>query len=95
MAKRPDFTNDRAGSGKQPGLTVIPPPRMNLNDLDGIRREMQRVYREMRGRLVESQEGYRYVMVLGEMRKMIEACEHGKRLAALERAMEGKIDGND
>lgn len=95
MAKRPDFTNDRAESGKQPGLALIPPPRMNINDMDGIRREMQRVYRDMRGRLVDSQEGYRYVMVLAEMRKMIEACEHGRRLAALERAMEGRINGND
>lgn len=84
MAKRPDFTNDRAESGKQPGITVIPPPRMNLNDMDGIRREMQRVYREMRGRRVDSQEGYRYVMVLAEMRKMLEACDLAKRVAALE-----------
>lgn len=95
MAKRPDSTNDRAAGGKQAGLTVIPPPRMNINDMDGIRREMQRVYRDMRGRCVDSQEGYRYVMVLAEMRKMIEACEHAKRLAALERAMEGRINGHD
>lgn len=91
MAKRPDSTNDRAAGGKQAGLTVIPPPRMNLNNLDGIRREMARVYRDMRGRNIDTQEGYRCVMVLGEMRKMFEVCELEKRIDALE----GGNDGHD
>lgn len=89
MAKRPDSTNDRAAGGKQAGLTVIPPPRMNLNNLDGIRREMARVYRDMRGRNIDTQEGYRCVMVLGEMRKMFEVCELEKRIDALEGGHDG------
>ncbi len=89
MAKRPDSTNDRAAGGKQPGLAVLPPPRMNLNNLDGVRREMARVYRDMRSGTANTQDGYRCVMVLGEMRKMFEVCELEKRLAALEGGNDG------
>jgi hypothetical protein len=63
---------------------------MNLTDLNGVRREMARVYRDMRGRKVDTQDGYRLVMVLGELRKMFEVCELEKRLVALE----GGNDGN-
>jgi len=62
---------------------------MNVNDLDGIRREMARVYRDMRGRNLDTQEGYRLVMVLGEMRKMFEVCKFEKRIAALEGGEDG------
>lgn len=89
MAKRPDSTSGLAESGKQAGLVVLPPPRMNLNDLEGVRREMARVYRDMRSGKVGTQDGYRYVMVLGEMRKMFEACVYERRLAALERMANG------
>lgn len=90
MAKRPDSTNDRAESGKQAGLVLLPAPRINLNDLDGLRREMARVYRDMRGGRVPSQDGARLVYVLGELRKVFEACDLAKRIAALE----GGNDGN-
>lgn len=89
MAKRPDSTNDRAAGGKQPELLLIPAPRINLNDLDGLRREMARVYRDMRGGRVPSQDGARLVYVLGELRKVFEVCDLGKRIAALERGHDG------
>lgn len=85
MAKRPDSTNDKATSGKPAELMVLPAPRINLNDLDGLRREMARVYRDMRGGRVHSQDGARLVYVLSELRKMFEACDLEKRIAALER----------
>lgn len=90
MAKQPDSTNDRARDGKQAALVVLPAPRINLNDLDGLRREMARVYRDMRGGRVHSQDGARLVYVLGELRKVFEACDLEKRIAALE----GGHDGN-
>ncbi len=90
MAKRPDSTNDRAESGKQAALVVLPAPRINLNDLDGLRREMARVYRDTRGGRVHSQDGARLVYILGELRKVFEACDLEKRIAALE----GGSDGN-
>lgn len=89
MAKRPDFTNDRAESGKQAALVVLPSPRINLNDLDGLRREMARVYRDMRGGRVHSQDGARLVYVLGELRKVFEVCDLDKRIAALEGGDDG------
>lgn len=89
MAKRPDSTNDRALDGKQTALVVLPAPRINLNDLDGLRREMARVYRDMRGGRVHSQDGARLVYVLGELRKVFEVCDLEKRLAALEGGHDG------
>ena len=60
-------------------------PRLNLNDLDGVRREMAKVYKDMRGGVIPSQDGTRLVYVLGELRKMFEVCELEKRIEALER----------
>lgn len=90
MAKLADSTPDRAPGGNSAALVVLPAPRINLNDLDGVRREMARVYRDMRGGRVHSQDGARLVYVLGELRKMFEACDLEKRIAALE----GGHDGN-
>lgn len=77
-------TTDPAQSGKQTGLAVLPTPRLNLNDLDGIRREMARVYRDMRGQRVPTSDGARLVFVLSELRKLFEVCELEKRLSLLE-----------
>lgn len=90
MPKRPDSTNDRAPGGKQAALVVLPAPRINLNNLDGLRREMARVYRDMRGGRVPTQDGARLVYVLGELRRVFEVCDLEKRLAALE----GENDGH-
>ena len=61
-----------------------PTPRINLNNLDGVRREMSRVYRNMREGSIATQDGTRLVYVLGELRKMFEICELEKRLERLE-----------
>jgi hypothetical protein len=63
-----------------------PTPRMNLNNIDGVRREMSRVYRDMRAGTVATQDGTRLVYVLSELRKMFEVCELEKRLERLERS---------
>ena len=89
MAKRLDSTNDRAPGGKQAALVVLPAPRINLNNLEGLRREMARVYRDMRGGRVPTQDGARLVYVLGELRRVFEVCDLEKRLAALEGGNDG------
>ncbi|NDP48932.1 MAG: hypothetical protein GZ085_11215 [Sulfuriferula multivorans] len=89
MPKQPDYTKNPAPDGKQAALVVLPAPRMNLNDLDGLRREMARVYRDMRGGRIHSQDGARLVYVLGELRRVFESCELEKRLAALEWGHDG------
>lgn len=68
---------------------VLPAPRINLNNLDGLRREMARVYRDMRGGRVPTQDGARLVYVLGELRRVFEVCDLEKRIAALEGGNDG------
>lgn len=62
----------------------LPTPRINLHDMEALRREMGRVYRDMRGGTLQTQDGARLVYVLGEMRKLFEAVELERRIQALE-----------
>ena len=62
----------------------LPTPRMNLYNLEALRREMGRVYRDMRGGKLETQDGARLVYVLGEMRKLFETVELERRIQVLE-----------
>jgi hypothetical protein len=67
-------------------LTVLATPRrIDLKTLEQVRSEMARVYREMRNGNIESQDGTRFVYVLGQIGKLIEAEQIEQRLAALER----------
>jgi hypothetical protein len=66
-------------------LTPIPTPPINLHNLDAIRREMGRVYRDMRNRKIDSQDGTRLVYVLSQMAKVHEIAVLEKKLAELER----------
>ena len=63
---------------------LLPTPRIDLKTVDDIRLEMARVYREMRGNVIETQHGTRLVYVLGQLGKLIELHEIEKRIAALE-----------
>ena len=38
-------------------LLPVPTPPINLHDLEAVRREMARVYRDMRGRKIDTQDG--------------------------------------
>ena len=67
-----------------------PTPRLNLNNLDSVRREMSRVYREMRGGTIATQDGTRLVYVLSELRKIFEVCELERRIDRLERSPQGQ-----
>lgn len=80
----PNLTTNAPSSQLMAVASTVPTPRLNLNDLDGVRREMARVYKDMRGGSIPSQDGARLVYVLGELRKMFEACELEKRIEALE-----------
>ena len=80
----PNLTANNPPSQLIAMTSTLPTPRLNLNVLDGVRREMARVYKDMRGGSIPSQDGARLVYVLGELRKMFEACELEKRIEALE-----------
>ncbi|MDE2295249.1 MAG: hypothetical protein KGL36_07285 [Gammaproteobacteria bacterium] len=62
----------------------LPSPRICLRDIDAIRREMGRVYRDARRGQIESTEAARLVYILAELRKTYEASTLERRLIALE-----------
>jgi hypothetical protein len=66
-------------------LLPVPTPPINLHDLEAVRREMARVYRDMRGRKIDSQDGTRLVYVLGQIAKVHEIAVLEKRLIDLEK----------
>ena len=61
-----------------------PPRRICLRDMDAIRREMGRVYRDARCGQIESSGAARLVYMLAELRKTYEVSVLERRLAALE-----------
>lgn len=66
-------------------LTVLPTPRrIDLKTAEQVRQEMAKVYRDMRGGKIDSQDGTRFVYVLGQIGKMIELADLEKRIEALE-----------
>lgn len=69
-------------------MELMPTPaRIDLKSINDIRLEMARVYREMRGNVIESQQGTRLVYVLAAMGKLIELHDIEQRIQDLE----GKI----
>ncbi len=65
-------------------LVAIPTPPINLHDLEAVRREMARVYRDMRGHLIDMQDGTRLVYALAQIGKLHEAVELERRITFLE-----------
>lgn len=82
--KERNYTKNNVASAAMGSVVVLPAPRLNLNNLEAVRREMARVYRDMRGSTISTQDGARMVYVLGELRKVFEAVDLEKRIAALE-----------
>jgi hypothetical protein len=67
------------------GLTVIPTPsRIDLKTIDDVRLEMARVYRDMRSRSIDTQDGTRLTYVLAQIGKLIESGELERRIESLE-----------
>jgi hypothetical protein len=68
-------------------LRVLPTPtrrKAQLTNLDGVRTEMARVYRDMESGKRDSQEGSRLVYVLTQIAKVLELTEIERRLIILE-----------
>lgn len=66
-------------------LRPVPTPALNLHDLEAVRREMARVYRAMKARTLDTQDGTRLVYVLTQIAKLHEAVDIARRLDELER----------
>jgi len=83
---RRKFTNAQPVSEATTELVVLPTPRaINLHNLDAVRREMARVYRDMRSNRIDSQDGARFVFALSQIAKMFEMCDLEHRIGQLER----------
>jgi len=65
-------------------MRVIPTPPINLHDMEAVRREMARVYRDMRSGRIDTQDGTRLVYSLTQIAKLHEAVELVRRLEKLE-----------
>ena len=81
-------TKDRPAGGDNSGIVLLPAPRIpraiNLNNLDAVRREMAKVYRDMRTRTIDSQDGARMIFALSQIGKMFELTQLERRIDALE-----------
>ena len=69
------------------GELMPTPAKIDLKSIDDIRLEMARVYREMRGDVIETQKGTRLVYVLAAIGKLIELHELEQRIQDLEGKM--------
>lgn len=65
-------------------LRELTPPRINLSSSADVRRELTKVYRDVRQGRLDPSEGTKLGYMLDLMRKMIEAEELEKRLARIE-----------
>lgn len=68
-------------------LALVPTPqrrKAQLDKLEGVRREMSRVYRDMESGKRDSQDGSRLVYVLTQIAKVLELTEIERRLTAIE-----------
>ncbi len=84
MARRIS-TTDRAETLDGATLLPVPTPPINLHDVEAVRREMARVYRAMKARTIDTQDGTRLVYVLTQIAKLHEIVEIERRIDELER----------
>lgn len=66
-------------------LLPVRTPPINLHDLDAVRREMARVYRDMRTTKIDSQDGTRLIYALAQIGKLHESADLEHRVGELER----------
>ena len=69
------------------GARIPAPSKIKLNELEDVRREMARVYREARSGKMDASEAGRFAYILTGIGKLIEATEIEKRLAQMERKL--------
>lgn len=81
-------TENNGESGASVGVVLPPTPRINLSTAEDIRREMARVYREARGKTMDTNEASRLIYMLSQITKAYELGVVEKRLAELERTIE-------
>jgi hypothetical protein len=80
------FDCTRKSINLQSGIEVlkVPPPRLNLSTSEDVRREMARVYREARSRLIEPSEATKLVFILTQILRAHEQVVLENRITDLE-----------
>ena len=68
-------------------LSPTPQPKIDLHDAHAIRREMARLYRDMRNGHISTQDGTRLAYVLDMVRKAHDTAILQDRLELLERTL--------
>ncbi len=63
------------------------PPKIDLRNLESVRREMGKVYREMRSGELPPEQGTRLVYVLDRIGKLIEVEQIEQRMNELEKRL--------
>jgi hypothetical protein len=81
-AKFPAVTIDAAS-----GTCTPTPPKIKLNSLEDVRREMATVYREARGGRMDASEAGRFAYILSGIGKLIEATDIERRIVQMERKL--------
>ncbi len=81
VAKRTEIAEQKREGAR---IEVLPSPRLNLSSVEDVRREMGRVYRDMRSAKIDTQDGTRLVYVLDRMLKAFELIDFERRISALE-----------
>lgn len=80
------INNTKDCSNLQTGLGLVnaPSPRLNLSTSEDVRREMAKVYREARSRLIEPSEATKLVFILGQILRAHESFVLETRITQLE-----------
>lgn len=85
---------DRPQTRAAPRDEAAPPPpaarrvRVALLTIDDVRAEMARLYREARGRRLETAEASKLANILAIMGRLIEGADIERRVAAIEAAQQ-------
>lgn len=79
-------TKNTADNGAVSGDVLPPTPRINLASPEYIRQEMARVYREARGKLIDTNEASKLIYMLSQIAKAYELSMIEQRISDLEAA---------
>lgn len=67
------------------------PLKIRLSNLEEVRQEMSKVYRDARSNRLDSQDASRLVYMLGQIAKMLETNELVRRVEALEEVRNDRL----
>ena len=70
---------------------LIPTPRVNLHNMQSVRREMGKLYREMKQGKRPKEDGSKLAYVLMQYAELVKQSDFEERLKAVEKAGVGRV----